>query len=321
MSQPSPVLVDPAVLLGRVAAVLAAGVPLSAALAELVRGLGLRAAVVRAADGELYAVAGDVLHAVPAGRALGTTAPTVELPVPGRSAEPAASLTVVGARPSQLPLLRAAAAVVGLALAGVRPDLVPAARPEPDAVRCSAAALQQAADADLDELADELHDGPVQLLLSARYAADLAARGGNLTLVRTSVQESVVALRRVLWHLRPRADVGLAAAIAALSERVVEAGGPAIVRVGPPSRADDLRGVAAGSAYRLTQSVARPGAPACRVELGLDAGSLVVLLDGGAPLGAPERWTARVHALGGDLTCFPTRLRLTLPIPNLRTTR
>lgn len=321
MSQPSPVLVDPAVVLCRLAAVLAAGASLPSALPELVRGLGLRAAVVRAADGDLLAVAGDVLHAVPAGRVLGTTAPTVELPVPGRSTEPAASLTVVGARASQLPVLRAAAAVVGLALTDVRPDLAADAPPDRDAARRSAAALLQAADADLDDLADELHDGPVQQLVAARYAADLAVRGGSPALVRSSVQESVVSLRRVLWHLRPRADVGLAAAIAALSERVVEAGGPAIVRVGSPGDADELRGAAAGAAYRLTQAVARPSAAACRVELRVEAGSLIVVLSGGAPLTAPERWTARAHALGGDLTGFPNRLRLTLPIPDMRTTR
>lgn len=126
MSHPSLSVVDPAVILGRVAAVLAEGVPLPEALAELVHGLGPRAAVVRAADGQLIAVAGEVLHAVPPERARRTTAPTVELPVPGRSTRPSASLTVVGAYPSQLPALGAAAAVVGLVLTDAAAD------PDPD---------------------------------------------------------------------------------------------------------------------------------------------------------------------------------------------
>lgn len=129
MSHPSLSVVDPAVILGRVAAVLAEGVPLPEALAELVHELGLRAAVVRAADGQLIAVAGEALHAVPPERARGTTAPTVELPVPGRSTRPTASLTVVGAYLRQLPALGAAVAVVGLVLtdAAADPDPTPTA--------------------------------------------------------------------------------------------------------------------------------------------------------------------------------------------------
>ncbi len=137
----------------------------------------------------------------------GTTAPTVELPVPGRSTWPTASLTVVGAHPSQLPALRAATAVVGLVLTDAAAD------PDPD-----------------------------------------------------------------------------------------------------PDTAP-----AAGLAYRLTQAVAQPGASACRADIHLEGPCLVVQLEGGAPLAAAERWTARACALGGDLVCLANRLQLTVPIPDMRT--
>jgi len=167
VSHPSLSVADPAVILGRVAAVLAEGVPLPDALAELVHGLGLRAAVVRAADGQLIAVAGEVLHAVPPERARGTTAPTVELPVPGRSTRPTASLTVVGAYPSQLPALGAAAAVVGLVLTDAAAD------PDPDS------ALRRRA------------RGGAPLATDERWTARARALGGELTCLANRLQLTV----------------------------------------------------------------------------------------------------------------------------------
>ncbi len=173
MSHPSLSVVDPAVILGRVAAVLAEGVPLPEALAELVHELGLRAAVVRAADGQLIAVAGEALHAVPPERARGTTAPTVELPVPGRSTRPSASLTVVGAYPSQLPALRAAAAAAAAVIGLVLTDAAADPDPDPDS------ALRRRA------------RGGAPLASEKRWTARARALGGELTYLANRLQLTV----------------------------------------------------------------------------------------------------------------------------------
>ncbi|MCW2599142.1 MAG: hypothetical protein JWM02_971 [Frankiales bacterium] len=295
---------DPCIVLGRLAGVLADGTALQEALDVLVSGLGLRTAVVRAVSGELLAVGGEVLQAVPLMRALPNNDPTLELPVPGRSGAQIASLTVGGARPSQLPALRTAAAVIGLALA-------PTAGVDE---------LLDAAEDDLDELADALHDGPVQSLVVARYAADAAVRGGDPVAARDAVQEVLVEVRRALWHLRPRGAAGLIEALRQLSEQLVEAGGHPLGLVGDLDAAARLRGTRATVAYRLIQAVARPHDDAVRVALRCEDGVLVADVHHGAVLPSPEHWARRVHALGGDLSASAGRLRLVLPLTDARTT-
>src|SRR5438309_211677 len=99
---------------------------LADALDLLVEDLGLRSAVLR--DGpaggaqRLRAVAGEAAYAVPAMRLVNLSdGPAVELPLMagGRTL---GVLTVVGARPSQLPTLRASAAVLALALSRPAPS-------------------------------------------------------------------------------------------------------------------------------------------------------------------------------------------------------
>ncbi|MCW2608525.1 MAG: hypothetical protein JWO60_3218, partial [Frankiales bacterium] len=196
--------VDPAVLLGQLALRLTGPAPLPAGLELLVAGLGLTSAVLRTSGhgSGVLAVAGDVVHAVPAMRGDLPSSGAVDVPVPGHLLV----LTVVGARPSQLPCLRSAAAVLGLAAAGHS--------------SCSAdvEALLLDGDDDGDLLADALHDGPVQTLVVARYACDSALRGGDAALARDAVQEAVVDLRRTLWHLRGRGQSDLPAALVALAE-------------------------------------------------------------------------------------------------------
>lgn len=273
-----PALLDPCVVLGRLATTFAEGGSLAEGLEVLASGLGLRTAVLRAASGELLGVGGEVLHAVPLMRAVTST--SLELPV-GR-----ASLSVVGARPSQLPALRAATAILVLGLA-----------PTP-------AELLDGAEQDRDAIADALHDGPVQTLVVARYAADAAVRGGDAVLARDAVQDALVEVRKSLWHLRPRGAAGLAEALAQLQGQV------ALQVSGDLGAADLLTGARAVLAYRLIQAVVLAGGGPVAVRSHGDR--LVVEVTGS--LLSTERWARRAVALGGDLTSSTGLLRLVLPI-------
>lgn len=289
----------------------------SEALDVLVSELQLRSAVLRddnalgapaAGHGArpLRAVAGDPAHAVPAMRVVpAADGTTVELPLraAGRTL---GVLTLVGVRPSQLPVLRAAAAVLALALS--RP-----AAPLSEA----AAQLVAAADGDADEAADRLHDGPVQALIVARYAADAAVRGADPAVARDAVQTALVELRRTLWHLRPRgaSDGGLAEALRLLSARLTEAGGSALGYVVDEPVAAALPDVAVSLAYRLVQAVAVPdGSPAVRITVRREGATAVIDVDGGTPLVDPGRWAVKARALGGSLTPSEGRLRLAVPL-------
>ena len=312
-----PQLLD-AVLPGRLAELLAdhGEDGLTEALDLIVGDLGLRSAVLRdsvtssptgGAAGGLRAVAGEAVHAVPSMRVVTAAAgSTVDFPLRAAGRD-AGVLTVVGARPSQLPVLRAAAAVLALALA--RPVRLPTADPAGD--------LIAAADGDADDAADRLHDGAVQALVVARYAADAAARGGDPVAARDAVQTALVELRRTLWHLRPRgtADGGLTAALDLLSGRLEEAGGSPIGFVVDEPVAAALPAAAVSVAYRLVQAVAVPhGADPVRVAVRREGSSAVLDVDGGAPLASPQRWVTKARALGGTLTLAEGRVRLAVPL-------
>lgn len=277
---------DASVVLGEVASLLARSSAFADAVDALVAGLGLRTAVLRTLAGAVLAGTGPA-----AGE------PTVELPVHGRSGALLATLTVTGATPDRLPALRSAAAVFGLALA-------PADDGDED---------------DRDGLADALHDGPVQALVVARYAADAAVRGGDAALARDAVQSALVELRRFLWHLRPRGAGGLMGALDQLSAQLVEAGGAPVGVLGDAMAATALRGPAAVTAYRLVQAVTRPDAGPVRVTLRTDGRTLRMDVDGGAELASPDRWQRRAQAHGGDLSTTTGHLRLVLPNPEART--
>ena len=305
--------VDACSLLARLAARLgeAGEDALSDALSLLVVGLGLRSAVLRdALDGDVLGVAGELVHAVPRTR---FTAPggVVEVPVQvgGR---PLAALTVVGARPSHLPPLRAAAAVLALELRRSS-SRVPLA-------------LLEAADAAADQAADALHDGPVQDLVVARLAADAAVRAGDATSVRDAVQSSLVSLRRALWMLRPRPSGGesLAAVLSQLSSRLQESGRPGLLLDVDDDAVARLSGPAASVCYRLVQEVAGPaGGSATAVLLRTGRDCVRLELDGDtttlttAP--ATATWSARARALGAQLSLpdlsSTGRVVLSIPVP------
>jgi signal transduction histidine kinase len=295
-----PHALDGAVLLGAAATRLTADAgALAPVLDDVVRALGLRSAVLRSRGGAVRAVAGEVVHAVPASRTGTGPEAVVELPVPG-----GASLTVVGARPSQLPVLRALAAVLGLALR-TSPAEVPLA-------------LLEAADADADEVADALHDGPVQQLVVARLAADAAVRGGDPAHARDAVLAALQSLRRALWLLRSRGtgEGGLAGALEALSGRLPETGRPPLALQVDPGACDALPPAAAAVAYRFVQAAARAVDVPLGVRVGRAGSAVVVRVDADVP--APERWSVRARALGATLSCGPgvgTELRLPAPRP------
>ena len=321
---------DRSVLVGRLAADLAHGAPLADALSLLVEGWGLRSAALRctAEPGELLAVAGDVVRAVPGQRHAAGPGARVELAVPGGGGHELAVLVVTGADPCLLPALRAAAAVLGLALTAAPVGAAPEPTGEPTVATGELIAVLTEADEDACALADRLHDGPVQTLVAARYACDAAVRGGDVVGARDAVQEALVALRRTLWHVRPRGAQGLSSALGALSERLVEAGHHPLVLALDATAADRLRGPARSAVFRLVQAVAlADGIGPVRVALhgsgrdvlvdvdvgrALDVGSA---RDVGSALDGADRWRRRLRALGGDLSSSSGRLRLALPAP------
>jgi signal transduction histidine kinase len=283
----TPVTADACAVLGRFAALLAEGRPLPEALHLLAGGLSARTLVVRSLAGELLGVGGEALQAVS-----GTVqAPGLELPVPGASGEPVATLSVKGGRPSQLPALRASAAILGLALS---------ARAAVDQQ-----ILVQDHERAMDDLADALHDGPMQSLMVARYAADAAVRGGDPVAARTALQDAVVELRQLVWKIRPRGEAGLEAALRELADRSAKDGHPPL-SLHLPAAPADVEPAAAALVYRVVQASA-----AREVSVSLQEEGVCVEIKGGLP--SVPRWTRRAEALGCRLTASTDQCRLLLP--------
>lgn len=277
---------DPCLVLGDVAVLLADGGAPGPALEALQTGLALGALGLRDAAGRLLAGSAS------------DSGPTVDIPVQGRGGAHLGMLVASGAVPSHLPVLRSAAAILGLAL--TPPPVIE---------------LEE----DRDEVADALHDGPVQSLVVARYASDAAVRGGDPAAARDAVQAALVDARRFLWQLRPRGGSGFVGALDQLSAHLVECGGSTVGLLGDVDAASALHGPSGITAYRLVQAVARPDGPRVRVRLRTDGDRLVVDVEGGVPLTSPERWLRRAQALGGDLQTTPSCIRLVLPHPEART--
>lgn len=327
MSRVPPAELADAVLPGRLAELLAdagdAAIP--DVLDLLVEELGLRSAVLREtgddsspvrSSGRLRAVAGEAVHAVPAMRVVSTGAVStpVELPVRAGGRD-IGVLSVFGGRPSQLPVLRAAAAVIGLALS----------RPARTAASDAVNDLVAAADAESAAAADLLHDGPVQALVVAHYAAEAAARGGDCDAAREAVQAALIELRRALWHLRPRgvADGGLPAALGLLSSRLEESGRSPLAFVLDEPLAAALPSAVVSTGYRLVQALALPeGVDSVRITLRRENAHVVLDVEGGAPLRDLSRWMTKATALGGSITSSDGRTRLVVPLaPNSSRTK
>jgi hypothetical protein len=176
------------------------------------------------------------------------------------------------------------------------------------------AALLAAADQEAEALADRLHDGVLQSLVVARYAADAVVRGADPACARDAVQDALVALRRMVWQLRPRGTRSFPDAVSALSAQRTSLGGAPLDLVISNRDADaGLCGSGRALAYRLVQAaVAEPGP--VRVAVQTEGRFVTVSVTGG--LGSqtlpPTLWNTRARALGG---------RFEAAEPGARTTR
>lgn len=181
------------------------------------------------------------------------------------------------------------------------------AAPSPSCAGDEPAALLALADADLDALGDRLHDGVLQALVVARYACDAVGRGADPALARDAVQQALVALRREVWHLRPRGELGLPAALADLSAQLEAADRPGLLLDVDPAVAALLAPAGVAAAYRLVQALA--GERPLTVHLSRDGDRAVLALGAGlADVDAdPAAWRLRARALGGELRTGPAR--------------
>jgi hypothetical protein len=175
------------------------------------------------------------------------------------------------------------------------------------------AALLRLADADADALGDRLHDGVLQALVVARYATDAVARGADPVVARDAVQDALVALRRTVWQLRPRAASGLSAALEQLSLQQVATGSPALETEVDEALDAALDATVREAAYRLVQAVCRDADQPVGVRLSARAGRAVLDVSGTLP--DPAGWSLRARALGGQLVVGSRRCRLVLPLP------
>lgn len=168
-------------------------------------------------------------------------------------------------------------------------------------VHGDSAALLAAAEHEADELADRLHDGVLQSLVVARYAADAAVRGADPADTRDAVQDALVALRRLVWQLRPRGTGSFPEAVAALSAQRTSLGGAPLDLVILSGDADaGLCGSGRALAYRLVQAaVSEPGP--VRVAVQTEGRFVTVSVTGSLASQAlpPTAWDARARALGG----------------------
>jgi signal transduction histidine kinase len=195
------------------------------------------------------------------------------------------------------------------ALAGV-----PVQRRTEDRATELTSAVLALAEAEADAAADGLHDGALQALVVARYAADVAVRGGDPALVRDAVQDALVALRRAVWLLRPRGEQGLLEALQQLAVQVVDAGGAPVSLDVDPAATDLLVGglapAAATAAYRLVQRTA--GESPLTVRVRTTSTGLRLALD--VPLTDPAGEALRARAVGGALLATRDGASLHLPL-------
>ena len=171
------------------------------------------------------------------------------------------------------------------------------------------------AEADAGTAADALHDGALQALVVARYAADAAVRGGDVVAAREAVQHALVALRHAVWQLRPRGEHGLVQALRDLA-RHLDATGAAPLQLdvdGPAALALDegLAPASAAAAYRLVQQTA--GERPLTVRVRRSTCDLRLELDSAVP--DPTGAALRARAVGGTLVARSDKALLLVPLP------
>jgi hypothetical protein len=176
-------------------------------------------------------------------------------------------------------------------------------------------------EADYASLAGRLHDGPIQTLLAARLAAELAARSGgdDLADVAVLVTTALRELRRVMWELRPRTGEGLGAALEQLAAHDAAGPAPRLFDVTVDREAASrLSPAAAAIGYRLTQTVLRGATSALRVTVRPGTtGTAVRLQITGADADIPDvdRWQRRAALAGGRLRVERGSVDLDFDVP------
>jgi signal transduction histidine kinase len=165
--------------------------------------------------------------------------------------------------------------------------------------RTSAATLLAAADLDAAAVADGLHDGALQALVVARYAADAAVRGGSPLAARDAVQHALVALRRAVWLLRPRGAEDLPAALTDLSAQLVALGAPGLLLDVDAATAALLSPTARAVGYRFVQAAAQSSTASTPLPVRLSREVDTAVLAVPATVLEPAAWAARAAALGG----------------------
>ncbi|MEO6714919.1 MAG: histidine kinase, partial [Mycobacteriales bacterium] len=150
-----------------------------------------------------------------------------------------------------------------------------------------AARIIDATERERAELAGQLHDGPLQSLVAARYVTDMAGmalRDGSFDEAREGVQAGLVNARRALWQLRPHAVDGqdLAGALTSLGRQLgdylglrVEVHCDGVPAILPPA--------AASAAFRVAQemlcaAVRDRAATRATVTAEIDADTLVIIV-------------------------------------------
>ena len=197
-----------------------------------------------------------------------------------------------------------------------------------------AARFIDASERERAELAGQLHDGPLQSLVAARYVTDIAGmalRDGSLDEARQGVQAGLVHARRALWQLRPHASDGrdLAGALDSLAGQLADYIGLRVVVTadGVPAV---LPPAVASAAFRVAQemlcaAVRDRAATRALVSVEIDGDTLVLVVtdDGvGQVVEVPTglaRWREWVSLLGGDVRLRGKRgggawLRARLPL-------
>ena len=197
-----------------------------------------------------------------------------------------------------------------------------------------AARFIDASECERAELAAQLHDGPLQSLVAARYVTDmagLAVRDGSFDEARQGVQDGLVHARRALWQLRPHAADGqdLAGALENLGKQLADYIGLR-VEVSCAGVPASLPPAVASATFRLVQemlSAAVRDRVATRASVTVviedDTLTVVVTDDGvGQVVEVPAglaRWREWAALLGGDVRLRGKRgggawLRARLPL-------
>jgi len=169
------------------------------------------------------------------------------------------------------------------------------------------------ADADLDALADRLHDGALQSLVVARYACDAVTRGADPALARDAVQDALVLLRREVWLLRPRGAQGLRVALDDLASHLTSCGRPGLDLHLADDAVTELGPDAVATAYRLVQAALDARAPDRPLVVRLTCVPGFVALDLDVGIRNAATWSLRARACGGELVRGEHRTRILLP--------